>query len=100
MGLMAIYYWPVNVDKMNVSFEAGLGAEIREAAKREGRSLSAWLAAAAADRLRADPGAPARRAEALKALFADWERENGAFTAEELQQARADLGLPPKLPVA
>ena len=86
---------------MSISFEAELAAQVREAAKREGKSLSAWLAEAASAHLPADTGAAAaRRAEALQSLFDDWQKENGAFTAEELRQARVDLGLPPKMPVA
>jgi hypothetical protein len=74
----------LKVDKVSVSFPPDLGDAIREAAKRRGRGLSAWLAEAAQSKL---------RSEALGDLLDDWEREHGPFTAEDLATARRQLGL-------
>ncbi len=73
----------VKVDKLSVSFEAELGDAVRTAAKRSGGGLSAWLAQAAAARLRAD---------ALSEFLDAWEAEHGSLTADELASAAAELG--------
>ena len=73
----------MKVDKMSISMDPDLADEVREAARRSGRGLSSWLAEAAASRL---------RSEALSDLLSDFEREDGAFAARELAQARAELG--------
>jgi len=75
----------MKVDKLSVSFDPDLGDAVRAAAKRTGRGLSAWLADAAAARL---------RAEALADFLGGWEAEHGPLTADELAQATAELGLP------
>jgi hypothetical protein len=66
---------------------AELVQAVKEAARAEGLTFSEWLAQAAAHRLKLDAG---RRA------IAEWERENGALTAEEVAQglawARRSLG--------
>ena len=46
--------------------------------------MSAWLAEAAATKL---------RAEALAEFLADWETEHGALTADEIAGAERELGL-------
>jgi hypothetical protein len=74
----------VNVDKMSISFEAQLGDAVRSAAAKAGVPLSAWLAEAAASKL---------RAEALAAFLADWESAHGVLTPEEIARAETDLGL-------
>jgi hypothetical protein len=74
----------VKVDKMSVSFDAELGDAVRSAAAQAGKPLSAWLAEAAASKL---------RAEALAQFLAAWESEHGPFTAAELAQAERELGL-------
>jgi hypothetical protein len=38
-------------------------------------------------------GGPKLRAEALEQYLDEWEREHGAFTAAELEQAEGELGL-------
>ena len=73
----------MKVDKMSVSFEAGLGDEIRRAAQAAGVGLSSWLAQAAGARL---------RAEALREFLDAWEREHGVLTPDELARAEAELG--------
>lgn len=75
----------MKVDKLSVSFDPDLGDAVRVAAKRSGRGLSAWLAEAAAARL---------RAEALAEFLDGWEAEHGELTADELARATAELGLP------
>ena len=74
----------VKVDKMSVSFEGDLGDAVRDAARRAGVGLSAWLAVAAAAKLRAD---------ALAEFLDSWETANPALTPEELARAERELGL-------
>lgn len=69
---------------MSVSFDPELGDAIRSAAARTGKPLSAWLAEAAASKL---------RAEALDEFLATWEAEHGALTAEEISRAERELGI-------
>ena len=65
--------------------EPDLGAAVRNAAERAGTSVSGWLAAAAADRLRND---------LLGAALDAWEDEDGPFSDDELDQAARTLGVP------
>ncbi len=74
----------MNADRITVTMETDLGAAVREAATRAGQSVSAWLAAAAADRL---------RHELLGRALDDWEQESGAFSDAELDAAAAALGV-------
>ena len=74
----------MKASKMSISIEAELGEEVREAAKKAGKGLSAWAAEALAAKL---------RAEALAEFLDDWQREHGAITPEELRRAREELGL-------
>jgi hypothetical protein len=73
--------------KRSISLPPDLDKEIEAAAAESGTTVSAWLAATAAHRLRLEAG---RRA------IADWESEHGALTPEELAEglarARALLG--------
>jgi hypothetical protein len=73
----------VKVDKMSVSMDPQLGDDIRVAAERAGMSVSAWLAGAAAARL---------RKQALGDFLAEWQSKHGKITADELARARAELG--------
>jgi hypothetical protein len=59
-----------------------VGAAVRDAAAREGTSVSNWLAAAAAQRL---------RNELLGAALDHWEAEQGPFSDDELNAAAAAL---------
>jgi Ribbon-helix-helix protein, copG family len=61
--------------KRSISLPPELAAAIDAAAGREGLSVSAWIAETAVRRLRLEAG---RRG------IAEWEREHGALTAEEL----------------
>jgi hypothetical protein len=70
------------VDRLSVTMAPEIGSAIREAAAREGTSVSRWLAAAAAQRL---------RNELLGAALDRWEAEDGPFTDVELNVAAAAL---------
>ncbi|MBW3605746.1 MAG: hypothetical protein KY460_12740 [Actinobacteria bacterium] len=74
----------MKVDKMSLSFPAGLGEQIRDAARRAGMSASAWMAGAAREKL---------RSEQLRSALDDHQRAHGSFTAEELRAAERALGL-------
>lgn len=74
----------MRVDKLSISLDPGLGEAVRQAARRDDKALSAWLAEAARAKL---------RAEALAEFLDTWEREHGPLTAEELRRARVELGL-------
>lgn len=73
----------MTVIKTSVSLDPDLDREIREAASRSGQSRSAWLAEAAAQRL---------RSQSLHEFLDDYQREEGTFTDEELSAARERLG--------
>lgn len=70
------------VDRLSVTMAPEIGAAVREAAAREGNSVSAWLSQAAAQRLRND---------LLGAALDQWEAEDGPFTDDELNAAAAAL---------
>ena len=69
--------------KLSISLPAEIADEIRQTARNSGQTVSAWLADAAAAKL---------RSQALAEFLDDWERQHGAITAEELRQAEIDLG--------
>lgn len=71
----------MNVDRFSVSMDPYIGAAVRDAASRAGMSVSAWMAEAAADRLRND---------LLEEALDRWEEE-GAFDEAELDAAAAVL---------
>ena len=75
----------MKVVKMSISMDPELGERARLAAERSGQPLSQWIAEAVDSRL---------RAESLRAFIAEYEAEEGAFTAKELAAARQRLGLP------
>jgi hypothetical protein len=68
-----------------------LGEGVRQAAARQGTSVSTWLSDAAADKL---------RNELLGAALDAWESEDGSFTEAELDEAASRLGLAPRSDVA
>ncbi len=74
-------------EKRSISLAPDLAAAIDAAAKAEGTSVSAWIAATAAHRLRLESGPRG---------IAEWEQENGALSSDELAdglvRARALLG--------
>jgi len=73
----------VHVDRFSVTMPPEIGAAVRDAATRQGTSVSNWLAAAASQRL---------RNELLGAALDIWEAEDGPFSDEELDAAAAALG--------
>jgi hypothetical protein len=72
----------VKVDKMSILMDAQLGGDVRTVAERAGVSISAWLAEAAAARL---------RKQALAAFLSVWQAKHGKITATELAKAPAEL---------
>jgi hypothetical protein len=74
----------MNVDRLSITLDPRLGAAARKAAKRAKVSLSTWIAEATADRV---------RNEALGNVLDEWEREDGAFSLQELSAAAHALGL-------
>lgn len=73
----------MGVEKMSVSFNLELGEAIRASATGASQSVSAWLAEAARDRL---------RAEALEQAVTAWEEEFGTLTEREIADADRVLG--------
>ena len=72
----------MTTDELNVSLEADLGAEVRRSAREAGVEVSAWLAEAAATKL---------RGEAFAEFVREWEQEHGPLKVSDL--ARADEAL-------
>jgi hypothetical protein len=79
------------VDRFSVTMPPELGHGVRQAAARQGMSVSTWLSEAAADKI---------RNELLGAALDAWESEDGPFTQEELDAAASRLGLFPRPEVA
>jgi hypothetical protein len=77
----------MNVDRLSITMDPALGAAVRKAAKRAKLSVSAWIAEAAAARL---------RNEALEDALGQWQSDDGAFTPTEL--AAASKALTPSIP--
>ncbi len=71
------------VDRLSVTMPPEIGEAVRQAAARQGASVSTWLAAAAAQRL---------RNELLGAALDRWEAEEGPFSDQELTDAARALG--------
>lgn len=71
------------VDRFSVTMPPEIGAAVRDAAARQGMSVSNWLAEAAGQRL---------RNELLGAALDHWEAEDGPFSDDELNAAVAALG--------
>jgi hypothetical protein len=68
----------MSTTKLSISFEKELEQAIRSAAAAGDQSVSSWIAEAAQRKLQFE-----RLGEAVRA----WEAENGALTADELEQA-------------
>ncbi len=77
---MMKYYHVMAVERLTVSIESDLATAVREAAEADAQNVSAWLADAARRQL-ANRG--------LRDVVAEWERNHGAFSDEELAAARA-----------
>ncbi len=65
--------------KLAITVDPDVHKSILAAAAKEGVSLSAWMTEAARDALRIRTGL---------AAVAEWEKDHGAFTKEELNEAR------------
>ena len=65
--------------KLAISIDASVHAQVLDAAKAEGMSVSAWMTAAARRALRVRDGLLA---------VAKWEAEHGKPTVDELEAAR------------
>lgn len=70
------------VRKLSVALDELVAEAAAASAERHGLSLSAWLNRAAEKALAIEDGL---------AAVAEWEAENGPFTAEEIASARANL---------
>jgi len=68
------------VAKLSVALDAHVAASASRAARSAGVSLSAWLSRAAEHELALERGRQA---------VAEWEREHGAFTEQEIREADA-----------
>jgi hypothetical protein len=68
--------------KLAVSVDADVHAKVLKAAEAEGTSVSAWITAAARRALLVRDGL---------AAVAEWEAEQGALTAAELEAARSRI---------
>lgn len=68
--------------KLAITIDPDIHEDILAAAAREGVSVSAWMTSAARDAL--------RRRAGLEAV-AQWERQHGRFTAEEMDKARRSV---------
>lgn len=79
------------VDRFSVTMPPDLGEGVRQAAARQGTSVSTWLTEAAADKL---------RNELLGSALDQWESEDGPFTQAELAEAALRLGAAPRPDVA
>ena len=72
------------VDRLSIALEGELGQSVREAAAREGVTVSRWMSDAAAAHL---------RNRLLGEALDRFEAEDGPFTQEELDRAASLLGL-------
>ena len=72
----------MGVKKLSIALDERVAEAAAASAERHGLSLSAWLNRAAQNALAVEDGL---------AAVAEWEREHGAFTAEEIAAADAVL---------
>lgn len=68
--------------KLAITVDPDVHEKILRAASRDGVSVSAWITDAAREALRRRAGL---------AAVAQWERQHGRLTAEEMNQARARI---------
>ncbi|MBI5087365.1 MAG: hypothetical protein HZB15_00415 [Actinobacteria bacterium] len=84
--LLSYHFVMAQRQKRSISLPADLADAIDQAATAEGTTVSAWIADTAAHRLRLDAG---------RQGVAEWERQHGALTPDEiadgLARARAML---------
>jgi hypothetical protein len=65
------------VRKFAISFVEDLESDVREAAREDGLSISAWLAEAARERI---------RQKHMDAFISAYEREHGEITEDEMNE--------------
>lgn len=65
--------------KLAITIDPAIHEDILAAAAREGVSVSAWMTGAAREALRRRAGL---------AAVAEWEKQHGGFSAEEMGEAR------------
>jgi len=65
--------------KLAITIDPDIHEDILAAAARDGLSVSAWMTTAAREALRRRAGL---------AAVAQWEKQHGRFTAEEMNEAR------------
>jgi hypothetical protein len=80
----------MTVRKLSISVPAEVEETIKAAAAREGKPVSAWLAEAATEKVRAAALHAAGRG-AARELVAEYEKERGPLPAESRQRARQFL---------
>jgi len=76
------YHRGVSVQKLSIALEEPVARAAREAARRRGLSLSAWLTQASREALAIEDGL---------AAVAEWEAEHGSMSPEDLAAADAVL---------
>jgi len=75
------------MDRITVSVPPEVGDAVREAARREHVSVSGYVTSVLEEKL---------RNVLLGQALDEWEAEHGAFTEEEIEEARRSLGLKSK----
>lgn len=80
---MTTYDDAMVAERITISIDAALAHAVRDAAEEDHVNVSAWASEALQQKL---------NQRGLRAVIADWEAEHGAFTEQELEQARKDLG--------
>jgi hypothetical protein len=68
--------------KLAITIDPQVHKQILAAAAREGVSVSAWMTIAAREALQRKAGL---------AAVAEWEKQHGAFSAEEMDEARRSV---------
>jgi len=68
--------------KLAITIDPDIHEDIRAAAAHDGVSISAWMTAAARRELQRRAGL---------AAVAQWEKQHGRFTAEEMNEARRSV---------
>jgi uncharacterized protein YfeS len=68
--------------KLAITVDPKIHEKILAAAARDGVSVSAWMTSAAREALRRRAGL---------AAIAEWEKEYGSFSAEEMNKARSSV---------
>ncbi|MBV9760919.1 MAG: hypothetical protein JO340_10175 [Acidobacteriaceae bacterium] len=71
--------------KLAITIAPEVHEKILAAAVRDGVSVSAWMTSAAREALRRRAGL---------AAVAEWEKQNGPFSAEEMEEARRSVREP------